>query len=129
MSVQNSMGLLDFLSERPPFTPLINGISVKRDLQQSNKRSSHAQNFETTNSSNKVQRYSLYPLKFFLLIFKKFSSASAQIETYNLEDLISSTSLMYVSGDSQGLDSTKLQLVFCKVRFYRLLNFANGPLE
>jgi len=97
MSVQNSMGLLDFLSERPPFTPLINGISVKRDLQQSNKRSSHAQNFETTNPSNKVQ-----------------SSASAQIETYNLEDLISSTSLMYVSGDSQGLDSTKLQLVFCK---------------
>ena len=71
----------------------------------------------------------LYIHKILLLIFQKFSSASAQIETYNLEDLISSTSLMYVSGDSQGLDSTKLQLVFCKVRFYRLLHFENEPLE
>jgi len=97
MSVQNSIGLLDFQSKRPPFTPLINGSSVKRDLQQPIKRSSHGQNFEATKSTNQDQ-----------------SSACAQIETCNLEDLISSTSLMYVSGDSQGLDSTKLQLVFCK---------------
>ena len=42
-------------------------------------------------------------------------NASSPVKTCNLEDLLSSTSLMYVSGDSQGLDSSKLQLEFCKV--------------
>ena len=48
-------------------------------------------------------------------ILTYFRSSSSKIKTCNLEELMSNCSLMYVSGDSQGLDPTKLQLEFCTV--------------
>jgi len=42
------------------------------------------------------------------------SDSAPQVKTYNnLDELMSGVSLMYVSGDSQGLDNSKLQLEIC----------------
>lgn len=99
MSDFKSMGLLDFQSKGTQITPLLNNFSMKGDLQQQTMRLSYHQdqNLESTEASNHSMR-----------------NASSPAKTCNLEDLLSSTSLMYVSGDSQGLDSSKLQLEFCK---------------
>ena len=44
------------------------------------------------------------------------SDSAPQVKTYNnLDELMSGVSLMYVSGDSQGLDNSKLQLEICTV--------------
>lgn len=99
MSDFKSMGLLDFQSKSTHITPLFNNLSMKRELQQQTVPSNYHkdQNLVTTEASNHLIR-----------------NASSPVKTCNLEDLLSSTSLMYVSGDSQGLDSSKLQLEFCK---------------
>merc|ERR1711953_1231964 len=41
------------------------------------------------------------------------SVSAPQVTTCNLDELMSGVSLMYVSGDSQGLDNSKLQLEIC----------------
>jgi len=99
MSDFKSMGLLDFQSKSNNLTPLFNNLSMKRELQLPTVPSNYHkdQNLATTEASNHLIR-----------------NASSPVKTCNLEDLLSSTSLMYVSGDSQGLDSSKLQLEFCK---------------
>merc|ERR1711953_355735 len=43
------------------------------------------------------------------------SVSAPQVKTCNLDELMSGVSLMYVSGDSQGLDNSKLQLEICTV--------------
>jgi len=100
MSDFRSMGLLDIESKSTNLTPLLDNFSKKSCLLQLNEHSNslHNQNqhLETTETSKNLMR-----------------NASSQIKTCNLEDLLSSTSLMYVSGDCQGLDSTKLPLEFC----------------
>merc|ERR1719150_3674832 len=47
------------------------------------------------------------------------SVSAPQVTTCNLDELMSGVSLMYVSGDSQGLDNSKLQLEICTVSIKR----------
>jgi len=96
----NKIGLLDFQSRGGQFTPLFNNFSQNSGFlpfkEQPLLRYNQNPELETVEDAKHIQR-----------------SSSSKIKTCNLEELMSNCSLMYVSGDSHGLDPTKLQLEFC----------------
>lgn len=100
MEDYSKIGLLDFQSRSDHFTPLFNNFSQNNGFlpfkEQSKALYNQNADFETVNGSKHLQR-----------------NCSSNVKTSNLEDLMSGCSLMYVSGDSHGMDSSKLQLEIC----------------
>lgn len=93
-----AIGLLDFQSRGGPIDSIFSSQKggLKSLKEQQTVHSNQILGFESINESKHAQ-----------------GRSSSKVKTCNLDELMSGCSLMYVSGDSQGLDSTKLQLEIC----------------
>jgi len=94
----SKIGLLDFQSRGGHFAPLFSSFSQNNGYLPLKEQScvQYNQNADLDTAHESKPR-----------------NTSSKVKTCNLDELLSSCSLMYVSGDSQGLDSSKLQLELC----------------